>query len=430
MNKKQVLIIYPHWPPSNLAGVHRARLIANFLPELGWHPIILTVDERFYLEPLDPDITKTVSPQVEVIKTKANLPVKAFGKHLIGDIGIRAFNFLRKEALRIIKERAIDFIWIPIPSWYPALLGRYLFARTKTPYGIDYIDPWVSQLADYDRPFSKAWWTLQLAKILEPIAVKKASLISGVSTPYYQPVLDRNFKNRTVAHVGMPYGFDPNDHQVKLPNIKTPWQVESNSTKPLIYAGAFLPKSHLFVDCLFKAIHQLRREKKWNEKVKLFFVGTGNYKGRSIADYASINQVQDVVVEIRERFPFLHILNFLSEAFGVMVIGSTESHYTASKTFQALLSERPVFAVFHQDSSAVQILEQANAANYLVRYSEQQKIDQLINQFKENFYNYINQTDKWEPNLSVLNDYSAEASAKDLVKQLDKLLLNSPSCVA
>ena len=36
---KTVLIIYPHWPPSNLVGVHRVRLIANHLHAQDWHPL-------------------------------------------------------------------------------------------------------------------------------------------------------------------------------------------------------------------------------------------------------------------------------------------------------------------------------------------------------------------------------------------------------
>jgi hypothetical protein len=68
---KNILIIYPHWPPSNLAGVHRARLIANFLPEFDWHPIILTVDPDYYEEKPDWDMLKTVNQEIEVIHVKA-----------------------------------------------------------------------------------------------------------------------------------------------------------------------------------------------------------------------------------------------------------------------------------------------------------------------------------------------------------------------
>ena len=56
MNK--VLIITSHYPPSNLAGVHRARLFAQHLPSFGWEPIILTVDEKYYEENLDWNLFK------------------------------------------------------------------------------------------------------------------------------------------------------------------------------------------------------------------------------------------------------------------------------------------------------------------------------------------------------------------------------------
>ena len=48
---KTLLIIYPHWPPSNLVGVHRVRLLVNEMPAQGWKPIVLTVDPEDYEEP-------------------------------------------------------------------------------------------------------------------------------------------------------------------------------------------------------------------------------------------------------------------------------------------------------------------------------------------------------------------------------------------
>ena len=45
---KKILILYPHFPPSNLAGVHRPRLFAQHLPSFGWQPTILTVHEKYY----------------------------------------------------------------------------------------------------------------------------------------------------------------------------------------------------------------------------------------------------------------------------------------------------------------------------------------------------------------------------------------------
>ena len=51
--RKNILIISPHFPPSNLASVHRSRIFAKHLPAFGWSPIILTIHEKFYEEELD-----------------------------------------------------------------------------------------------------------------------------------------------------------------------------------------------------------------------------------------------------------------------------------------------------------------------------------------------------------------------------------------
>jgi len=416
---KNLLIIYPHWAPSNLAGVHRSRLISNFLTQFGWQPHILTVKSEFYEEKLDFDLLKTVNTSTKVYYTNAMKPPKYI--RFFGDIALRAMPNLYNAAKKIIKEQQIDFIWIPIPSFYTAILGRLLHGKTKIPYGIDYIDPWVNGFVDYEKPFSRAWLSNQLASKLEPFSVKKASLISGVSTAYYQGVLDRNFKNKKIEHVGMPYGFDPNDHEIKLENIELPWKMHENC-KAWVYAGAFLPKSHSFLQILFESINELRIENKWDESIRLYFLGTGSYKAQSIAEYAKENQLDDIVVEDRSRFGFLDILNFLAASAGVLVIGSTEKHYTASKIFQSLLSKKPVLAVFHQESSAVEILKESKADSYLTKFSPKETKAILKEKIKENLFNFAYSNKEWNPEFANLDNYSAKASAKALVEKLDLII--------
>lgn len=421
-NVKQLLIIYPHWPPSNLAGVHRARLISNFLPEMGWQPTVLTVKPDFYEEPPDHDLTKTVA-STTVVKYVDARPVPR-RLRFIGDIALRAFSHLERGALQHIRSHQVDFIWIPIPAYYTAILGRRLHEKTGIPYGIDYIDPWVNGFPGQDNVFSRAWLSNQLAKILEPYSVKKASLISGVSTPYYQEVLHRNFKNCPVEHVGMPYGFDPADHQIRLNDLKLPWYGIENC-KPIVYAGAFLPKSHVFVQKLFAHIKQLHTQNRWDSNVHLFFLGTGNYLGKTFARYAQEYGIEACIHEIPQRFPFLHILNFLAAAYGVMIIGSTEKHYTASKTFQSLLSGRPVFAVFHHESSAVEVMQEAAADQYTVQYNEAEPEAQLEHKLAATFDRFLAQTESWNPQPEQLNAYSAKVSAQKLVEKLNKIVSQS-----
>src|SRR6185312_17170294 len=168
--KKSVLILYPHFPPSNLAGVHRPRLFAQHLPAFNWEPVILTVDEDYYEENLDWNLVKLLQEHLRIEKVKAFKNTKP---RLIGDIGLRAFFQIYKRAKELIKKEAFDFLKIPIPSFYCALLGRWLHQSTGIKYGIDYIDPWVHDFPGSDRLFSRHWWSKQLSKLLEPVAVKK-----------------------------------------------------------------------------------------------------------------------------------------------------------------------------------------------------------------------------------------------------------------
>lgn len=426
---KNILIIYPHWPPSNLAGVHRPRLIGNYLKDLGWETTILTIHEKYYEEKLDPNICKTVSDNIKVVKTKAFPVIKP---RIIGDIGLRGGYFLYKKALQLIIQNHYDFVWIPIPSFYVALIGRLLHEKTNIQYGIDYIDPWVRDI--HNRRNWRSTISLKLAEFLEPIAVKKASLISGVSFEYYKPVLERNFSDyisakekninyinphtgKLLIDVAMPYGFDPNDHEIKLENINFPW---AENEIPFIYAGAYLPNSRLFMEEFMRNLGELHCKNQLPENYKFYFLGTGNYLGTTIQELSIKYGVESFVIEIRERFSFIEILNFLSNVSGILIIGSTEKHYTASKTFQAIMANKKIFSIFHSKSSAIECMSLCNVKKYTVEYNASNS--DWISSFKEKLNSFLFDNDKWESDTNTLTkEYSSYNSAKQLVDCIKKL---------
>ena len=59
------------------------------------------------------------------------------------------------------------------------------------------------------------------------------------------------------------------------------------------------------------------------------------------------------------RLDYLDALSVLTHASGILLLGSSERHYTASKLYPALLAKRPILALFHQASSVVSILRAA-----------------------------------------------------------------------
>ena len=55
------------------------------------------------------------------------------------------------------------------------------------------------------------------------------------------------------------------------------------------------------------------------------------------------------------------------QAHGILLLGSTEPHYTASKLYPALLADRPILAAFHEASSVVDVLKRLGAAPSVIR---------------------------------------------------------------
>ena len=418
---KKILIISPHFPPSNLAGVHRSRLLAQHLPEFGWNPIILTVDEKYYEEALDPNLSKLVSPYLKIEKVKA---FKITKPRFIGDIGLRAFIQLYKKAKNIIKDDNIDFLYIPVPSFYVALLGRMLSVRTNIKYGIDYIDPWVHKFPGSNITFSRHWWSTKIASVLEGFAVKKASLISGVAAGYYEGVKSRNPKLlKTAIFAAMPYGGEILDHKgIENLNIKTYLLKENNNKIRLIYAGAMLPKAYLPLEMVFGSI---KKNIELFENVEFYFIGTGKtandpegYNVKPLAEkYGLWNKI---VYEYPKRVPYLDVLVHLNAADAIFILGSTEPHYTPSKVYQAVLAKKPIYAILHQDSSAVEVLLKSKAG-IVLSFNGERDIERIRDEFSIKFKEFNEFIQSFDSSLVVMNEFE-QYSARAITAKLAEIL--------
>lgn len=411
---RTVLIIYPHWPPSNLVGVHRVRLVANALPEFGWKPIILTVHEDHYEAPPSPELVALVRTGTEVIKVDAHGPNR-LGVRTFGDIGLRAFRQLKSAARELCRNRQIDFIWFSIPSWYPPLMGAALTHEFDIPFGIDYQDPWVHPLPEGTPRLSRAWMTQRAAGMLEPRALKSCRLITGIHPAYFKGTLDRNPKLNCLT-AAFQLGFDPNDHNREV-KAKPPWPFDADY---LLYPGAFLPLSTPFYEALFSACQLLVEQGQWPTDTLMAFIGTGR-TDLPISAIARRLGVGDIVFESAERIPFLQVQQLLRGAKASLVIGSPEAHYSASKVFQCLLSGRPVVAALHQNSEAVSILRSCAADVHLATFDPSDP-STLENQLKRALETLFDRASSWSPNLEALSPYHASEGAKVLAEAMETVL--------
>lgn len=420
---KKILIISPHYPPSNLAAVHRTRLFSLHLPSLGWEPIILVVAEKYYEEALDWNLAALL-PNNQRIEKVRSFPVTK--PRLVGDIGLRAFFKLRKKALELVKSENIDFVYIPIPSFYVSLIGPYLKRKTGVKYGIDYIDPWVHQFPGSDQFLSRHYFSTKLAKLLEPKAVRTADIITGVAAGYYQGVIERNPHLRKQALFGaMPYGGEKLDHEkLSKLNIES-YLFKKNEKFKFVYAGAMLPKAYSLLETIFQAIKQ---NTEFFSDIEFHFIGTGKLANDSesfnIKPYAEKYGLwHSIVFEYPKRIPYLDVLVHLEQASAAFILGSTEPHYTPSKTYQAVLSAKPIFAVLHQASTAAKVIRDSNAGQCLTFNGEIDvtKVNtEFVKQLKE-FRAFAANYNENQINQSLFDAYSAKAVTAQLVQMLNQL---------
>jgi hypothetical protein len=310
-----------------------------------------------------------------------------------------------------------------------------------------------------DKIFSRHWFTTQLAKFLEPIAVKHAALITGVSEGYYKPVIERNPHLETQAlTAAMPYGGEESDHDFIRAKGKEGFstspafgrQAQSHSTLNFIYAGAMLPKAYKPLEEVFKALSTLQPPStslnlsqplqpsagKLNisqppstslnlpqplQPLQLSFIGTLG----TIKPFAEQYKLWgSAVLEHPDRIPYLDVLSQLDAVDAVFILGSTEPHYTPSKVYQAVLSGKPILAVLHEASTAVLVLRESRAG-IVVTMKGEEDLDTLSARFLEGLKEFMLFKQTFDPskiNRAAFEQYSAKAVTAILVEKLNLIV--------
>jgi len=317
----------------------------------------LSVDPRYYEEPLDWDLLNLLADDLPVSRTRA-LPVTPV--RLVGDLGVRALYWQYRALSALAAQGQIDLLYIPIPPNFSALLGPLLYRRHGVPYAIDYIDPWVHMWPEAERPFTRAWLAYRLGQLFEPAVLRRAALVIGVAPGYYDGAFERNRDISLKLRVALPYGAEARDFAHLDAHPRPPTLFDpADGRVHVVYTGTLLPRAREPMLAVFTAIHELCAEVPEASRLQLHFIGTGNASNQMtpiVAPLAAAAGISHLVHEHARRIPYLDALNHLKHADAVLVVGSTEPHYTASKIFPAILSRRPVIAVLHALSSASSML--------------------------------------------------------------------------
>ena len=337
--------------------------MAKHLPEHGWRPIVVRAAPEQYTELPDPALAALVPASLYQVETGA-LPAHLTRLVGVRDIGIRAYSHLAHAIDALIDNEQPDIVFLTGGPFYPLLLSGRVRQR-GVPVIVDLQDPWVSAQGAQARPLSKRRMAHRLAKYLEPRALNPASAVTTVSDGHITELKTRYPFLAERSMRAIPIGGDPEDFAALRDNPPADPQVRLPAGYVHInYVGAFLPRSVDVAKALFLALRRLAETlPQLAERLRLNFIGTSNQPAEAVrplvTPLAEAAGVGALITEHPRRVPFLEALSLLANADGLLMIGSDEPHYTASKIYPGLMSGRPYVSVFHKASSAHRILSAA-----------------------------------------------------------------------
>jgi len=355
--------------------MHRIRQSISFYPQFGFEPTVIAVDPVFVETGKDDLLTLTLPNKIAIYWIKA-FSTNWTRKLGLGALALRSLWYFFCQGNQLLKSKKFDLIYFSTTQFPVLVLGRYWQWRYTVPYIIDMQDPWHSEYY-VDKPKSerppKYWFSYRLNKFLEPIAMKGVLGIISVSEGYCTLLQSRypNISKQNCCVI--PFGAFEKDFQILNSIDQSTKAITINSALDTInctYIGRGGHDMHLSLRLIFKAFTiGLQEKPSVFSKVRLNFIGTSYAPGttgkKTIAPVAEAYSLTEFVNEQPARIPYFESLRLLQQADMLLIPGSDDPNYTASKLYPYVLAKRPLLAVFSNTSSVISILEATNAGKYV-----------------------------------------------------------------
>ncbi len=433
--KRKVLIISPHFPPINAPDHQRVRMSLPYFAAFGWQPHVLAVRSECIEGGIrDPLLTKTFPDNIPITYTEA-LPFVHTRRIGLGSLGIRSFPYILKEGDRLLAQQKFDLVYFSTTVFISMALGSRWYRRFGVPYILDFQDPWLSDY--YNLPQSptppggriKYKFSQLQAKLLEPKALKHASHIISVSPGYPKTLQQRYPYLKPEQFTVLPFGAPEADFE-QLPTFNVQQNIfnPKDGKRHWVYVGRGGDDMALALRTLFLGIQSHRRQnpEAW-QFIQMHFVGT-SYAPKELAiktvePIAEEFGIADLVKEHTNRVPYFQALQILTDSDAILMIGSNDSSYTASKLYPCVLARKPIFAIFHRQSSVVDILTDTNAGKAVTFTSDSQPEDLLTEVTSGlNWLMSIPKEFKPKTNWSAFEPYTAREMTRQQCNIFDKCI--------
>lgn len=442
----KVLVVSPHFPPTNAADMHRVRLLCPHLASVGIEPHVFAVGSNNVASPVD-DWMMTGLPR-ELPVTRVEAMGLKWGKIPgMGSLDNRSRGALRKVGTQLIRDASrqggpFDLIYFSTTQFGIHNLGPYWKKRFGIPFVMDYQDPWVN---NYYRDnlhiippggrlkYGIASW---IGRRSEPRVLKVCSGITSVSDAYPAQLKQRyDFLAQDWPVLVAPFPGDMRD----LQRVESDATVQQSVFDPddgnqhWVYVGRGGDDMHTAVRGLFAALRNLlNRDRGGNsnttsersedlnlERLRIHFVGTSYAaKGagtKTIQPLAAEFGLEGIVNESTDRIAYSHTLRCLLDADALIVPGSNDAGYTASKIYPYLLADKPLLGIFHEESSVTSLIEKVGGGS-IVSFNDRDDTNSIAGKVEDMWLSKFPETPYVPLDKAAFEPHTARSQAMQIAQ--------------
>lgn len=372
---RKVLIVSYYYPPSAEMGAFRILRFTRHLPDFGFQPYVLTVQNRSHGS-IDPALLNDIPPDVRVIKTFSAEHRLLRAPRLVGldprwiflpDTHIGWLPFAVHRGAAIIRREDIDVMLASGPVFTSLLIGCRLKQKTGVPFVADFRDPWTqSVFTTHPTALHR-----RMERRMEHAVLNAADYVVTTTEAMRQAMIETYpfLANRSVV-ISNGYDAEDFDGLVREP---------SSGRFTIVYVGRIYgPRT---TGHFLTAVRRLvDRDSALRESMRIVFAGPRDHRTESLVNGLRLREVVDFLGFVPHRAGLQLMVNadvlLLLMAREEAVGAGSSTIVIPGKTFEYLGARRPILALVPEGAVSAMIRE--TGSGLVVPPDETSKIEGAI----------------------------------------------------
>lgn len=425
-----LLLVSPRFPPTSAADAQRLRLLLPHLAAEGCSAEVLAVDPAYCSEGLDFWQSEHL-PEALPIHRVTGLSQRWARLPGLGSIEARCYGGLAQAGTLLLRKKHFDAVYFSSTAFGTFRLGPLWKRRHGVPFVLDYQDPWVNDHYRRHPEISPPGGWLKYAvvdklhRLHEPRVLRHAAGYTAVSAAYPAQLQARYLFAASIPSLVLPFPGSAEDfeHLEAIPANQLPFDPHDGLIH-WVSIGRGGEDLHNALGGLFEAIARFAPVD-LRQRLRLHFLGTSYAPSGqgvpTITPLAARYGLGEVVEERTDRMPLSLTLATLKAADALLVLGSNDPGYTASKLVPYLLARRPLLAVMHEQSLVGEVLERCGGGQ-LVRFSSNTPTAELSDRIAKRWLASNRHAQLLPLDRAALRPHTAAGQAEQLVAFLRRCL--------